>query len=107
MSKNIHQTTANEYSGPEGRGWEFSCPHCDYQARYLLDEALRENKLVILNEGITGARHVGSLPPAFENTRPARVVESQAGENGDLKFQDVVPPYLVAQIEEIISRAGF
>lgn len=109
MSDIIHHTTAEKISGPEGQGWEFTCPYCEYMARYLLDEGLQENRLIILNEGVSGVRHVGSLPPNLKLARPTRVVENTALEDKDLEDEDraVVPPYLAAQIEAILTQAGF
>lgn len=108
MSGDIHRTVAKWNPIPGQEGWEFSCPHCNYHARYISNLG-QGQKLVILDHGDSSVRHLGELPPNWQLARPMNVIERSAPEDKDLAYEEEVtlPIELERQVEEILQRMGF
>ena len=107
MSNNhlsIHQTITLAVSESDGGGWEFYCPSCGYRARYTYGSGGDVSRLNILNIGDPQVRHVSEpvqVEPRQEQDAPT------VSENAKLSGpEDEVwlPPYLVQQLEEILSK---
>ena len=116
----IHYTLTRRLTAEEGEGWEFTCPECGYWARYLSNDQL-EPELIVLNDGDLSARHTTSewgwnlYSPGFEQNptsphEPAGQAEEWPSswelENDipAIPDEDWLTPELRHQIAAIVSK---
>ena len=59
-NSSIHQTVAKRLQAPGQNGWEFVCPTCGYQVRYVVHNGSGASQLEILQIGDPQVRHAGN-----------------------------------------------
>lgn len=100
--QSVHHTEIYElHEQPGGTviGWEFVCPQCSYQARYVA----QTQRLEIINLGDPHARHTGNqLAAKPAPSREVRLMEISAEDEG-MEYVPL-PDHLEKQLMEILAR---
>jgi len=102
----VHQTHTQKIQDSSKEGWEFWCPQCNYQARYITKNGHDSRTLEIINDGDPGARHTSTSTEYGDLWEEdySKVESDNSGKVTKNEDEIWLPSHLERQIEDILNR---
>jgi hypothetical protein len=104
----IHQTHTQKIHDSSNEGWEFWCPQCSYQARYITKNGHEARILEIIDDGDPGVHHTSTSTEygVFSGAGLSAEDSNNWSEAKKSKKNEIwLPSHLERQLEDILRRS--